>query len=408
MAQFPGGVYFQPDDSQSLSGSSQVYTPAAIGSPQRPSTPLLPSIDSGRYSPAVLMPPISPILIHNIPPQHCIYSNYHAPVVFRPGSPVHRTSYSHASGSPYSPIGSPIIQRPIYNAPLVSPLITASQSFKIPKGITKHIRPLGPIRSILDEVVGRPEYMMDPLCPSNIDFLRRGIDEATKFFYLVIEEASRMELGIRYEQSDVQDKRKKELRDDFSVISASSRFDFRWQMKNFHFNSTKYKRLFKDQISVEKLKKYTIDLLEVAGSLFHQQNLADNFTERMQAFKVSGKCGTVTQIKKFFTLVNELINLMVNCFKKQETLKKLHIHCENIQEIYQSFLDFIEYRDIHQHNMTIYQSMDRKLKKDKSKQILQILENKINDERSEHDWDEWMGMILVRFAAHMNLKIDSF
>ena len=156
---------------------------------------------------------------------------------------------------------------------------------------------------------------MDPLRPSNIDFQRRGVDEATKFFYITIDHATKRnlkeKLGIRYEDPEVQNKDDR-IHNDATKILIKLLLDFRWQMKQFEFNSYVYSvYIFYGCISADELKEKTRHLREMAVSLAHQKHLSDNFKERAS----SDKCGTSKQIVEFFEKLVWLVNKVTQCLK---------------------------------------------------------------------------------------------
>ena len=154
---------------------------------------------------------------------------------------------------------------------------------------------------------------MDPLRPSNSDFQRRGCDEATKFFHIVIEYAS-AQTGLRL-QYEVRDKDGVKTTEDASKVLGTLSLDFRWQMKHFQYNRDIYsKKIFRGHISTQDLEHKPWNLRKLIDSLAHQQNLSDNYKFKERA-NSDVKCGASKQITKFFESLISLVDDMTQCLK---------------------------------------------------------------------------------------------
>ena len=159
---------------------------------------------------------------------------------------------------------------------------------------------------------------MDPLCPSNMDYQRRGEDEAAKFFHLVIHHASTLGLKINYEDPEEREAPGKGISQDPTKILGKFSLDFRWQMKHFQFNRTVYsKSVFSGQeIDEEYLLKVSRDLRHIADTMAHKQYLPDSYQEKENMSDHSqenaNKCGTAQCILAFFqhmiTFVDKVLN----------------------------------------------------------------------------------------------------
>ena len=173
------------------------------------------------------------------------------------------------------------------------------------------VSPLCPIRKVSDTVTGKSCYLMDPLRPSNFDFQRRGCDEATKFFHIVIEYAS-AQTGLKYE---VRDKDGGKTTEDASKVLGTLSLDFRWQMKHFQYNRDIYsKKIFRGHISTQDLERKPWNLRKLIDSLAHQQNLSDNYKFKERA-NSDVKCGASKQITEFFESLISLVDDMTQCLK---------------------------------------------------------------------------------------------
>ena len=156
---------------------------------------------------------------------------------------------------------------------------------------------------------------MDPLCPSNIDFQRRGIDEATKIFHKVIKYTSEQGLDLNFEDPKLRDKDNRGLHKDPSRVLGKESLDFRWQMKHLCYNRTVYcKSVFDNKISEAKLQDITKRLGNLSGSIAHQQNLADHYKEAEPERGVK-KCGTISSIKGFFITIIGFADEVTKCLQ---------------------------------------------------------------------------------------------
>ena len=154
---------------------------------------------------------------------------------------------------------------------------------------------------------------MDPLRPSNSDFQRRGCDEATKFFHIVIEYAS-AQTGLRL-LYEVRDKDGGKTTEDASKVLGTLSLDFRWQMKHFQYNRDIYsKKIFCGRISTQDLQHKPLNLRKLIDELAHQQNLSDNYRFKERA-NSDVKCGASKQITEFFESLISLVDDMTQCLK---------------------------------------------------------------------------------------------
>lgn len=134
-----------------------------------------------------------------------------------------------------------------------------------------NIKALAPIRKVSDTVTGSPVYSLDPFCPSNMEFQRRGEDELTKFIYKVVQGASGMGLALKFENPVNKSC-------DMSAAEAlrGPALDFRWQMKHLEYNRSLYcKEVFK-KIKEGDLRTWTRSMREKADRLAHKQHLQDH------------------------------------------------------------------------------------------------------------------------------------
>ena len=164
-------------------------------------------------------------------------------------------------------------------------------------------------------MVGKNNYSMDPLCPSNIDFQRRGIDEGAKIFHKIIKYASERGFDLNFEDPKLRDKDNRGLHKDPSRVLGKDSLDFRWQMKHLCYNRTVYcKFVFGNKISEVDLLDATNWLRSSIGSIAHQQNLADHYKE---AEPEGGpkKCGTVSSIEEFFRTITGFANDVTKCLQ---------------------------------------------------------------------------------------------
>lgn len=259
-------------------------------------------------------------------------------------------------------------------------------------------RPLGPIRKVQDTVTGEPEYSLDPLCPSNMDFQRRAEDEAAKFFHKLIDYASKLSKKINYEDPEAREKKKGErgITQDPEKVLGKYSLDFRWQMKHFYFNRTIYSTVvFCHKIPEEYICDTTQNLRHIADCLAHQQNLTDNYRHRNRGKR---KCGTTLYIKEFFVSVIAFVE-KVGLNIRHAKIQGLDIHSQNLHDIHDTFHEYLQYRRVHQYNLKAFQVMDKKTRKQKVREVVEVLLSHIEDE------NEWQEMIAVRIAAHINLQI---
>ena len=181
----------------------------------------------------------------------------------------------------------------------------------------KLVTSLCPIREVN---VGKSCYLMDPLCPSNFEFQRRGCDEATKFFHIVIEHAAaQVASRLLYE---VRDKDGEKTTEDASKVLGTLSLDFRWQMKHFQYNRDIYsKKIFHGRISTQDLQHKPLNLRKLIDSLL---NLSISYK-----FTTSVQCGSIVskQITEFFESLISLVDNMTQSLKTDCIAVSISCHC---------------------------------------------------------------------------------
>lgn len=143
--------------------------------------------------------------------------------------------------------------------------------------LTPSAKSLGHIRTVTDTVTGLPKYTLDPFCPSNMEFQRRGEDEVAKFFHKVIEFASEQkDLQLNYEDPES----RKVSQNPTRVIGVWS-LDFRWQMKHLLYNRSKYSsHVFNGLVSESYIMQRCRQLKDQADEMAHKQHLMDNLRQK--------------------------------------------------------------------------------------------------------------------------------
>ena len=199
------------------------------------------------------------------------------------------------------------------------------------------IKPLAPIRKINDTVTGSAVYSLDPFCPSNMEYQRRGEDELTKFIYKVVQSASAMELPLKFENPV-------NRTCDMTASEAlrGPALDFRWQMKHLEYNRTLYcKEVFGKKIREGDLKTWTRSLREKADRVAHKQHLQDNL--RIGKEGAEGKDGAMTAEEQGrkepkvggSTATQNLLDEMVNFTEKiycSQKHKNIPVSCHGMRK----------------------------------------------------------------------------
>ena len=184
---------------------------------------------------------------------------------------------------------------------------------------------MGPLRTVRDTVTGLAEYTLDPFCPSNMEFQRRGEDEISKFLHLVIRHASRLKLQIKYEDPQ---QREQGAHSNAARAVGTLSLDFRWLMKHLEYNRSIYsKAVFNSSISEAYIQWCCRKLREKGDLVAHKQHLQDNLQEEMESAQKKGneekpmeqskkeKCGTIASINEFFTVAIELARKVEDSLK---------------------------------------------------------------------------------------------
>ena len=196
--------------------------------------------------------------------------------------------------------------------------------FPLPVGFTK-TRLLGPLRTVRDTVTGLAEYTLNPFCPSNMEFQRRGEDEISKLLHLVVLYASRLKLQIKYEDPQ---QREQGAHGDADRAVGKFSLDFRWLMKHLEYNRSIYsKGVFNSSIPEVYIHHCCRGLRLKGDLLAHKQHLQDNLQEETEGAQKKGsgkttteqskkgKCGTIASIHEFFAVAIELARKVEDSLK---------------------------------------------------------------------------------------------
>ena len=141
--------------------------------------------------------------------------------------------------------------------------------------------------------------MVDPFCPSYMDYQRKAEDELAQFLFIIIKKASEMQLTDElnyyvFKQSTSFDR----------ALESGSALDLRWQLN--HLNFRENVPLYCDyvfELPIEgrpTLTELVQDIKEKGNNLAHKKHL----TDRMQATTV--KSGS---FKDILDLLEDMIKL---------------------------------------------------------------------------------------------------
>ena len=82
----------------------------------------------------------------------------------------------------------------------------------------------------------------------------------------------------------------------------------------------------------------------------------------------------------------------------------MQVHCGNLHEVYQSYKESCQCRDVQFHNMSYYEKMGQREKKESAIKFLHVIQEQVQRDEGE----DLVGLILLQFASRVNLKIDNF